>query len=286
MKCVSYNIQYGLGADGRYDYARIAAEVESADIIALQEVERFWQRSGMVDGPAVLAEHLPHHHCVFAANLDTDASYEEGGRIVHRRKQFGTMILSRWPILSARNFPLPKWGEREHYSIQQGLQEAVIGTPLGPVRVYSVRLSHLAPFTRLPQVDRIREILDAAPYEGGAWCGGNPDPSAGWTEEDEPPMPVSWILMGDFNFLPSTEEYARMIGGVSDRYGRMSNRMGPLDAWVVAGHAEDAGRTHPLAGGRIDHCFISGDLADRVREVTVDEAATGSDHWPLWVTFE
>jgi len=49
VKLVTYNIQYGLGKDGRYDLARIADEVGNADIIALQEVERHWQRSGTVD---------------------------------------------------------------------------------------------------------------------------------------------------------------------------------------------------------------------------------------------
>ena len=59
MKIVTYNIQYGLGKDNRYDLARIAGEVAGADIIALQEVERHWQRSGCVDAPAVLAAQLP-----------------------------------------------------------------------------------------------------------------------------------------------------------------------------------------------------------------------------------
>lgn len=286
MKCVSYNIQYGLGADNRYDLARIAGEIAEADIIALQEVDRFWQRSGNVDSPAVLAEHLPRHHWVFGANLDIDASHDDGTRIQHRRKQFGTMILSRWPILSARNFPLPKWGDRQHHSIQQGLLEAVIDAPaLGPVRVYSVHLSHLSPFTRLPQIAAIREILDRAPNEGGAWCGGHPDPSAGWLEEAEPPMPASWILMGDMNFGPESEEYTAMIGGTAPSYGRLTNRQGPLDAWVLAGHEETSGATHPNAGRRIDHCFVSGNIADRVTSARIDNAAKGSDHYPVWVGF-
>ena len=41
MKFVSYNIQYGTGKDGRIDLSRIAAEVGDADVIALQEVDRF-----------------------------------------------------------------------------------------------------------------------------------------------------------------------------------------------------------------------------------------------------
>ncbi len=46
MKIVTYNIQFGLGKDGRFDLEKIASEVDGADIIALQEVERYWQRSG------------------------------------------------------------------------------------------------------------------------------------------------------------------------------------------------------------------------------------------------
>ena len=74
MKLLSYNIQYGMGKDGRYDLARIAGEIEHADVIALQEVERFWQRSGACDEPAELARHLRAFHWVFGANLDMDAS--------------------------------------------------------------------------------------------------------------------------------------------------------------------------------------------------------------------
>jgi len=77
MKFVTYNIQYGLGKDNRYDLARIAREVENADVICLQEVERHWQRSGCVDAPAVLGSHLPEHHWVYGANLDMDASYRD-----------------------------------------------------------------------------------------------------------------------------------------------------------------------------------------------------------------
>ena len=286
MKCVSYNIQYGLGMDGRYDLERIAAEVADADVIAMQEVDRFWQRSGMRDAPAVLADCLPGHHYVYGANLDMDASVTEAGRILHRRKQFGTLILLRWPIISSRNFPLPKFGDRRHHSVQQGMLEAVIDAPgIGPVRIYSVHLSHLSPAIRLPQVARMREILTAAPSEGGAWCGGHPDPSSGWLEEPEPPMPTRWILMGDMNFLPVSAEYDAMVGGMAPRYGRLTNRMGPLDAWVLAGHDETSGVTYHGGDGRIDHCFVSGDMAGLVRSARIDDTAQGSDHWPLWVEF-
>ena len=63
MKFVSYNIQYGFGADGRYDLDRVADVIADADVIALQEVERNWQRSGNDDQPELLSRRLPHHYC-------------------------------------------------------------------------------------------------------------------------------------------------------------------------------------------------------------------------------
>jgi endonuclease/exonuclease/phosphatase family metal-dependent hydrolase len=283
MKLVSYNIQYGLGADGRYDLARIAAEIADGDVIALQEVDRFWARSGMVDAPQRLAEVLPEMYWVYGSNLDMDASFRDGaGRLVNRRRQFGTMILSRWPILSSRNFPLPKWGDVAHHSIQQGMLEAVIAPEGRALRVYSVHLSHLCPETRLPQIDAIRDILRRAPQEGGAWCGGHPDPTSGWTEGDAPPMPDDAVLMGDLNCAPDSAEYARLVGPFASKYGRLVERAGLCDAWTVAGNPEFGGSTHPNVGARIDHVLLSSRLAHAVRRVWVDDSARGSDHWPVW----
>ena len=58
MKFVTFNIQYGLGRDGRYDLDRTARGVEGADVVALQEVERFWKRSGNLDQVAELLADL------------------------------------------------------------------------------------------------------------------------------------------------------------------------------------------------------------------------------------
>jgi endonuclease/exonuclease/phosphatase family metal-dependent hydrolase len=284
VKLVTYNIQYGLGKDGRYDLERIASEVRDGDVIALQEVERFWQRSGAVDQAAVLASHLTEHRWVYGANLDLDASYHDAdGRLVNRRRQFGTMILSRMPIVSSRNHLLPKYATLTQHSIQQGALEAVIVTErAAALRVYSTHLSHLSGATRLPQVDALLAIHARAPGEGGAWCGGHPDPEAGWLEGGMPPMPADAILMGDFNFDWTSAEYERIVGPLSERYGRLNRVTGFVDAWVAAGHREDEGATIE-AGRRIDYCFVTPPLASRVRGARIDASAAGSDHWPLWV---
>lgn len=284
MHIVTYNIQYGLGADGRFDLARIAGEIAAADIIGLQEVERHWARSGGVDQVAELARLLPEHHFVFGANLDMDASAPgPDGRPQHRRRQFGNMILSRWPIVSTRNMPLPKFGTWRDHSIHRGLLEAVIAPPRArPLRIYTTHLCHLASGTRLPQLRFVIEAIARAPAEGGAWSGGHPNPAAGWLEGGLPPMPREAVLMGDLNFLPGSPEYELIAGPVDRRGRRIWPLDGLVDAQVAAGMGEAENPTHP-EGGRIDHVFVSASLAGAVSGLRVDSAATGSDHWPVWL---
>ncbi len=107
MIFVSYNIQWGTGKDGRVDLARIAGEIGAADVIALQEVDRFWTRSRMTDQTAEFAALFPEHHWVYGPGLDLDGSRRgDDGRLIRRRRQFGNMLLSR--ALASMSMPGPK----------------------------------------------------------------------------------------------------------------------------------------------------------------------------------
>ena len=59
MKFLTYNIQYGQGRDGQVDIGRIVGEIGDADLVALQEVERFWERSGYADELAEIRDRSP-----------------------------------------------------------------------------------------------------------------------------------------------------------------------------------------------------------------------------------
>ena len=111
MKFLSYNIQYGKGQKGKHNLYRVAETIKETDVACLQEIEKFWQRSGFVDQAQILSEFLPKFYSVYGPALDMDASLKnQYGQISNRRRQFGNMILSRYPIISTRNFPLPKQG--------------------------------------------------------------------------------------------------------------------------------------------------------------------------------
>ncbi len=285
VKLVTYNIHFGLGKDERYDLPRIADEVRGADIIALQEVERNWQRSGMTDQVAAFAALLPDYYWIYGPGLDVDASVAgPDGRIDNRRRQFGNMLLSRYPILSSRNHLLPKWGTVDQVSLQRSALEGVVELESRPVKLYTLHLHHLAPSLRMEQVEALLQVIDQAPRSGGVWCGEHYNPAAGWTDDPAPPMPAETIILGDFNFNTESAEYERMIGPWDPLRGRLVNVAGLADAWVAAGHAETEGATNLAPDGqgrRIDYCFLSAWLAPRVQAAHVDMEAQGSNHQPL-----
>ncbi len=272
MILVSYNIQWGTGKDGRVDLPRLAGEIGTADVIALQEVDRYWTRSQMTDQAAGFAGLFPEHNWVYGPAMDMSALDSRG-----RRRQFGNMLLARAPILSSRNHLLPKIKLPEKLSLQRAALEAVIEAPSGPLRVYSVHLNHSAAEERLLQVARLRAIVAGAPAEGGTWSGRGYDPV--WEiDGPQPPMPARAILLGDFNLRPDSEEYAALRAGPD----------GLVDAWRALAHEEGPGWTCREAEGgwRIDYALVTPDLEDRLRAISVDQTAQGSDHQPIRVEIE
>lgn len=292
MKLVSYNIQYGFGGDGRYDLSRAARIVDGADVIALQEVERHWQRSNEDDQPEILSKLLPDYHWVYGPAFDMDASERRDGRLVNRRRQFGTMVLSRLPIVWSRLHALPMRRTLRPLNTRNAALECMIRTPAGPVRFLSLHLAHIAAEERLEQIDHLLAEHRRAPSEGGPWSGIDDEPARNWTSgEAEPENPTAAIWMGDFNMEPGSAEYRRIVG--STPYHRGAAYLdGFVDAAAVA--SEPAGDFHThvktidgkVTKRRLDHCFVGGMFADRVRSVSADIDEVASDHFPVRVDID
>ncbi len=294
MKIVTYNIQFGLGKDGCYDLERIASEVEGADIIALQEVERYWRRSGNVDQPALLGQILNRYYWVYGPYFDVDASTPlAGGEVKNLRRQFGNMILSKTPILSSRLFPLPKSALRQRHNMVVGVLEGVVELPGdGALRIYNAHFSARSQHDRMTQIGSIRDTIRRAPAEGGAWTGGHAHSL--WVEDGAPPpMPESFVLLGDFNLEAKDPEYDHLVGPRDGDHGRLTSKEEFIDTWVAAGHDENEGVTFAADGltddaqaMRIDYAFVDASMKDRVLGARIDVAAQGSDHQPYWVELD
>jgi len=302
MKIVTYNIQFGLGKDERFDLERVASEVDGADVIALQEVERYWQRSGNVDQPAQLAKFLTKYYWAYGPYFDVDASTSEpDGRIKNVRRQFGNMILSKTPILSTRLFPLPKSALRHRHNMVVGVFEGVVKLVNdGALRIYNAHLGARSQHDRVAQINSIRKTIRSAPAQGGAWTG--PHAQSMWEahghklwEEDStpPPMPESFVLLGDFNLEYKDPEYDHLVGPMDGDLGRISSREEFIDTWVVSGHEENEGTTFLDAtssgetrGMRIDYAFVDESMKKQVLGARIDEQAQGSDHQPYWIDLD
>ena len=279
MQLATYNIQFGLGKDGEIDIDRIARELGKADIIALQEVERFWDRSLNLDEVKEIAELFPDHYYVYGPGIDLNAGYRSARRtLVSRRKQFGNMILSRYPILSSRNHLLyHRVEDPSKLTIQRAAIEATIMTELGALRILSTHLSHSSGADRERQIRQLQQRLADGVAERGVLTG---DPGTGYWKRD--PQPASfgdqYIVMGDFNLRPDFPEYQMLVDKASPA---------PLiDLAVATGTDGPAGWTCEEDDGlnRIDYILCSPGLAQRVTAMQVDQSATGSDHQPVFAS--
>jgi endonuclease/exonuclease/phosphatase family metal-dependent hydrolase len=281
VKFLSYNIQYGVGLDGRFDPERIARSLEGADVIALQEVTRNFHRNDHADLPAIFRDLLPQYFSTFWPACEIDAgSAIENGRAVERRFQFGNMILSRFPIAATRLIPLPRTRTISPMNLQRGATEALIETPSGPLRVYSVHLDHAYPAERIAQIAYLKEKVLSYSREGGSMTGGK---DFGFLEL---PHPDEFVLMGDFNLVPEGPEYIAMTGAPDAFYGRSLRLENPVDVLAHLGRLtpESYSWVDPADHNKrmhLDYCFLSAGLTPRLRNAWIDTKAEGSDHLPV-----
>lgn len=209
----------------------------------------------------------------------------ENGRAITTTFQLGNMVLSRTPIHLSRNLLLPRSRSFEAMDFQRGALEALIETPLGPIRFYSTHLDHRSPVERLSQIRFLRERLLNYPLEGGGLSGvaeiGLPDL----------PCPEAFVVMGDFNMLAGSPEHVELAGQPDHEFGmpvtadlavdaaaRLGAAGADLVTWVDPKRPGDASRYK-----RIDHIFTSASLAKSLRRLWVDRQVAGSDHLPVWV---
>ncbi len=214
LTALSFNIHHAGGLDGVVDLDRLAAEIRAthADVVGLAEVDRHYgERSGWADQPAELAGRLG-MHVVFGANLDL-APPAPG----QPRRQYGTAILSRYPILDWHNTLLPKGKPEEE---QRGLLEAVLDVHGHPVRMMTTHLQHDSAASRLLQAEVVADAVRAA------------------TE------PV--VLTGDLNAPPEAPEVTTLTALLTDAFAAAGDGDGlthPADVptaridYVLTAHA-------------------------------------------------
>jgi endonuclease/exonuclease/phosphatase family metal-dependent hydrolase len=278
MKLVTWNIQWGRGADGAVDLRRVVSHAQrfaDFDVLCLQEVSAGFDTLAGCDGAdqfAQLAALLPGFEAIDGVATDLPGP---GGL----RRRFGNMILSRLPVLQVFRHRLPWPADAGVKSMQRIAVEATLRTPMGPLRVITTHLAYYSQRQRDAQVEALRELhREAVAQARTARPGG---PADGPFEHVPRAAPA--VLVGDFNFRPEAPERARMLAPID------ADTPAWCDAWEIArpgaAHAPTVGLYDkvqwPEPAFACDFVFVSADLAPRVRDLRVDAGTGASDHQPL-----
>lgn len=278
MKLITWNIQWGRGADGRVDLDRIVAHVQrfaDFDVLCVQEVSAGHHQLPGCDGSdqfEQLAVRLPGYEPV--AGVASDVF----GAASHRRR-FGNMLFSRLPVRQVFRHLLPWPAEDGVMSMQRVAIEATLDTPLGLLRVTTTHLEYYSARQRAAQIDRLRELHREAVAHARVVRPGTASDGA-----FEPiPRAAAAVLVGDFNFKPDDPDHARLLAPMDPATPAY------CDAWELA----HPGRPHePTVGVHdkeqwpgppftFDFICVSTEIAGRVCDVRVDESTDASDHQPM-----
>ncbi len=283
MKLITWNVQWCRGVDLRVDPARVADEATRLgdfDVLCLQEIADNVpapRLPGNTDANqfAELAAHFPGYTAIPGVAVDHPA---DNGR----RRRFGNMILSRFPVRQVFAHLLPFPADPGTPGMPRIALEAVVGTAFGDVRVITTHLEYYSLAQRTAQVEALRIIY--AQGHGHAR-------DARITMDDGGPFqtfarPAATIITGDFNLEPDDPLHARMSEPFPDATPPLA------DAWEVA----HPGLPHPPTfcvfqksspDAPVLHCdfiFVSDNLRRRVLEVEVDTHTQVSDHQPVMLT--
>jgi endonuclease/exonuclease/phosphatase family metal-dependent hydrolase len=260
LRVMSYNIKHGQtnasctqpapvpgsppNPDCNLDIEKSIAVIRSLnpDIVGMQEIDRFWARSAYMDEPAVIGDALGYEFRCYAPNLDHGP--DNHSPVPH---QYGTVILSRFPIVECTNTLLPRVATEE----QRGLTMAVINVRGVPLQFFNTHL-HTTQAARLLQTARVAEVLDAAP--------------------DGPK-----VVMGDFNARPTAVEMVPVQDRLLDAWVKA-----PLPDAVNPNGFTSPADVDRDPTSRIDYVFGSQDLGFAGTFVPLDdETRLAADHYPV-----
>ncbi len=271
MRLLSWNIQSGLGCDGRRDIERIIDRIvdrpELPDVLCFQEVARYipeYSTGAQRDQYRIIAAMLPAYNAVWGPGMRW---FQEDGP----PQEFGNLTMARGPILDSRVHCLPMPAAAGKKQMPRSCVETVIDTGGEALRVMNTHLAfHVAAERRL-QIEYIcnwqrwREENYSSPPERG---------TGSYAAKH---LGGDCILCGDLNFAPVDKEY------------RLLRRAGWIDTWQVSRYE---GERLPTCGvydrelwPQGPHCrdyfWLSSSLQYCKAQMSVDLECSYSDHQPI-----
>jgi len=237
IRVMSYNVHRCVGTDRVLSPERIAKVIQACnpDIVSLQELDVRRARTGGVDQAAEIARML-------GMEMHFHPAYQV------QDEHFGDAIFTALPNRLVRRGGLPAPIRRRELE-RRGALWVEVETPAASLQVVNTHLGLLA-IERSIQVDALL---------GHEWLG---DPLCH--------KPV--LLMGDFNAVPRSRAYRRLVRHLKD---------------ANAGRKHGATFPSRFPFLRLDHIFMSGNITvHSIAPVRNGATAVASDHLPLVADIE
>lgn len=241
---MTWNVQSG----ARWKEIADVVRANNVDIAGLQEVDKkFRETTEWRDICSDIAEELR----FFSAF---------GPGIQNGENQFGNCIVSRFPVISSHNHPLPVVGPADKFRLDReprALLETAIDVNGEKIRFLTTHLSFSNHFetidARKLQVEKLLHVLAA-----------------------QEPMPT--IVAGDFNCLPQNEELHPLKEKFHEADPLSEFPTWPMQDAVFPNRTYARGPTY-----KIDYIFISKQIS--VKRIATSQV-TCSDHAPIVATLE
>lgn len=279
MQVLSWNIQWGRGADGKVDLARTASVLRAAgrpEIICLQEVACGWAglkgQPEPLDGPALLGAAMPEYQVLYFPCL-------EQGNGAGGVRGFGNLIMSRLPVGRVFRHLLPAPPDSSVPSMQRGCLEVEVAASGGALRILCTHLEYYSKKQRLAQATRLAGLQQEAVEQArSAEAQRRPRRPSIF---DLPARAEAAVLCGDMNCEPDSAEYQAIVGGAGGAPAW-------CDAWTQChpgvAHAPTVGlhgAEWPDRAYCCDYLFTSASLAAKSKDVRVLAETAASDHQPV-----
>ena len=275
MKILTWNIQWGLGIDKKFDLARgmAYARATDADIICLQEIADGYADLEGSDGEnqfEIIRDLMSEFHAF--EGIAVDVPRHGGGR-----KRFGNMLLSRLPVGRVMRHILP-WGGDITPNMPRVVVDAIVMASFGPVHIMTTHLEYSSAFLRGYEVEGLRTIHRLAAERAARPSVKTYGPFVPHSET------ASSLIMGDFNMLPNDQ----LKTLIEEPFGEDVPAL--YDAWKI----KNGDASHPPSFCIYDqtynlpHCcdfmFVSEDLVERIEDIAYDGNTQISDHQPVLLT--
>jgi endonuclease/exonuclease/phosphatase family metal-dependent hydrolase len=283
FRLLTWNIQWGLGCDGRVSLRRIRDVVRALgdpDVVCLQEVAvGFPGLQGRGQGGSQ-PEELARLFGGYAAFYGPAAESHVDGAL----HQFGNMLLSKVPVLQVTRHPLPWPADPPHRSMRRMALESVVRAGGELVRVTTTHLESRSAAQRLAHARRLKELH----LEACERASGSAPPETALEPFRSEPRTLSALLAGDFNARPSDPVH-QILGDAAHGV-----EFQLVDAWshlhpgvahppTFGIHCVDRSR-HPDAPLAFDYVYLTRDLAARATAIELERTTEASDHQPVMVT--